>query len=95
MLVAQTTHHEGAFDAIAEKARSLLKNVEVFRTICGATHLRQAEVQQIAQQVDCMIVVGGKNSGNTQRLAQIAADSGVPAFHVESAEELDPALLSR
>lgn len=41
-----------------------------------------------------MVVVGGKNSGNTRRLAQIAADSGIPAFHVESADELDPDLLA-
>ncbi len=94
VLVAQTTHHEGAFEEIAQKAREVLKKVEVFRTICGATHLRQTEVQQLAQQVDCMVVVGGKNSGNTKRLAQIAADAGVPALHVESAEELDLDLLS-
>ena len=43
----------------------------------------------MAKAVDAVVVVGGRNSGNTQRLAQVVEQEGVPAFHVESEAELD------
>ncbi len=94
VLVAQTTQHEGKYQEIAAHARARFKNLKVFDTICGATHRRQSEVQALAEQVECMVVVGGKNSGNTRRLATIAADTGVPTMHVETDEELDEQMLS-
>jgi 4-hydroxy-3-methylbut-2-enyl diphosphate reductase len=67
----------------------------VFDTICDSTERRQAEVRRIADSADAVIVVGGKNSGNTQRLAEIVAHMDKPAYPIESEEELEPAALER
>ena len=69
--------------------------VEVHDTICEATHSRQDEVLRLASEVDGVVVVGGRQSGNTKRLAQLAAQSGRPAFLVETEADLDRARLSQ
>jgi 1-aminocyclopropane-1-carboxylate deaminase/D-cysteine desulfhydrase-like pyridoxal-dependent ACC family enzyme len=61
----------------------------IFDTICDATRNRQDEVRALAPHVDAIVVVGGYHSGNTRRLAQVAESTGLPVFHVETAEELD------
>jgi 4-hydroxy-3-methylbut-2-enyl diphosphate reductase len=61
----------------------------VVNTICDDTHTRQEEVLQVAPTVDAMVIVGGKGSSNTQRLVEISESTGTPAFHVETADELD------
>jgi 4-hydroxy-3-methylbut-2-enyl diphosphate reductase len=62
---------------------------DIYDTICDSTEKRQAEVQCLAAQVDAVVVVGGKESGNTQRIYEVARSTGKPAFHVETEEELD------
>jgi 4-hydroxy-3-methylbut-2-enyl diphosphate reductase len=61
---------------------------KIFNTICDSTERRQAEVQRLAEAVDAVIVVGGHNSGNTRRLAEIARQTGKPTYHIESESEL-------
>ncbi len=67
--------------------------VRVHNTICEATRERQEAAARLADSVDAMVVIGGKNSANTTRLAEICAGR-VPTCHVESASELDPAFLA-
>jgi 4-hydroxy-3-methylbut-2-enyl diphosphate reductase len=67
----------------------------IFDTICDSTEKRQAEVKETAKNVDAVIVVGGKNSGNTQRLAEVAREAGAAAFHIETESELDIKALSK
>jgi 4-hydroxybenzoate polyprenyltransferase len=67
---------------------------KLFNTICDSTEKRQAEVKHVAQQVDALVVVGGRDSGNTRRLVEIARQAGKPAFHVETEAELDAAALA-
>lgn len=88
-LAAQTTQDREVFESIARdlSARPEL-DVKVLETICDATRSRQDEAVQIAREVDCMIVVGGRESGNTRRLAQVASAQGTPCHHVETVEEL-------
>jgi 4-hydroxy-3-methylbut-2-enyl diphosphate reductase len=62
--------------------------VRVFNTICRATTIRQKEAVEIARKVDSMIVVGGYNSGNTQRLAAICREIQPRTYHIETAHEL-------
>jgi len=90
-LVSQTTFERNAFDKIAEKmqARFGEENVLVKKTICSATDQRQLETIKLAGEVDAMIVVGGKHSANTLRLAKLAAESGKPTQHIESEKEID------
>ena len=90
-LVSQTTFDRKLFDEIAAKVKehfAASKDVAIKKTICSATDLRQTEVAMLARQVDALIVVGGKNSANTQRLAKIARDSGTPVQLVETEREI-------
>ena len=59
--------------------------------ICYATQNRQDAVKQLASQCDVVIVVGSQNSSNSNRLREVAAKLGTPAYLVDNAEQLDPA----
>lgn len=89
-VVAQTTQQEAVFNEVVELLRARSMNLHVYNTICGSTKRRQDEVRRIAQQSDEVVVVGGKGSGNTQRLAKVAESQGVPALHIETADEIPP-----
>lgn len=92
-LAAQTTQDQGEFIRIRDWVCVQLGQVPVLCTICNATSKRQEEVLALAGQVEVVIVVGGKKSGNTRRLAALAEGRGVPTWHVESPEELPPEAL--
>jgi len=91
LVVAQTTFEEGRFCEILDAIRARYADGEVkdINTICQSTMRRQEEVRNLAEKVDAMVVVGGKNSGNTRRLVEVAVESGVPAFHIEDSLDLD------
>ena len=89
IVVAQTTQDGRFFNTISRTMKERFPHFKLFDTICDSTHKRQAEVRSMAKGVDAVVVVGGRNSGNTQRLAQVAEQEGIPVFHVEREEELD------
>ncbi|NCC24726.1 MAG: 4-hydroxy-3-methylbut-2-enyl diphosphate reductase [Deltaproteobacteria bacterium] len=92
-LAAQTTQARDMFGRVREVVLDLCgEETPILDTICDATKERQEEVVEIAAQVEAMVVVGGKNSGNTRRLAAVARESGVFCVHVETAGELAGAL---
>ncbi len=93
-VVAQTTQDWSLFDRIAQKIKERFTECKVYNTICQSTHRRQADVLMLSKGVDAMIIVGGKNSANTGRLAQLSASTGTPTFHIETEEELNPEVLS-
>jgi 4-hydroxy-3-methylbut-2-enyl diphosphate reductase len=96
VLAAQTTQDIRQFSAIqACLEQRLGSGVSVLHTICDATEKRQNEALAIAVRVDCMVVVGGRESGNTRRLAELAAGTGIPALHVESEKELDASFFKK
>jgi len=64
------------------------KNLKIFKTICNATQERQNSAVELARNVDLMIVIGGKNSGNTNRLAEVCRDVGCTTYHIETSTEL-------
>ncbi len=97
----QTTMLAGESLAIAEEFRrsmerrhgaaAVAEHFRTFDTICSATQERQdAVVALLEEQLDLMVVVGGYNSSNTTHLAALVASRGVPAFHIEDANCLDP-----
>ncbi len=88
VLASQTTQEGKIFLEIIEYLRNIYKDIPSLSTICNATHQRQEEVMNIASSVDAFIIVGGKNSGNTCRLADVAIAQGVPTWHIETVEEL-------
>lgn len=89
IIVAQTTQSVSFFKEIEKWANSKFPDYKVFNTICDSTSKRQSEVSSLADSMDAIVVVGGRNSGNTQRLAEIAGQSGKPVYHIESESELD------
>jgi len=89
-LVVQTTQAPARLGAVAAALAVRARELRAFNTICGATSQRQESALRLAQQVEVMVVVGGKNSANTNRLSQLCEQTGVPTHHVETAAELDP-----
>jgi 4-hydroxy-3-methylbut-2-enyl diphosphate reductase len=63
--------------------------------ICYATQNRQDAVRQLAQQVDLVIVVGSKNSSNSNRLREVGENLGVPAKLIDDGSAIDPAWLDK
>lgn len=89
-VVAQTTQNEDFFKEAVGYLAENTEELKVFNTICDATSVRQEEVKQLAPTVDIMIIIGGKHSGNTQRLAQISKALNPNTYHIETAQELKP-----
>lgn len=96
-VVSQTTFNSSEFDSLTDTLRQRLPAAEfvIKKTICAATNKRQAEIRNLATQVDALVVVGGKHSANTTRLAHIGCKAGLPTQHVETEKELDTEALSR
>ena len=95
IVVAQTTQSKCQFEARVQEITGRFPQVQIYNTICDATASRQAEVQELAQQAEALVVVGGRNSGNTQRLVEISQGTGIPTYHVETEQELDLVEMSR
>lgn len=87
-VVSQTTANLESFDKIVQKLKTKINNLTVKNTICFATKERQISAIDLAREVDCMVVIGGKHSSNTQKLVNICKDL-VPTFSVETKEELE------
>jgi len=90
-VVAQTTQPQENFDAVVDILRKTGAEVRVCNTICNATAERQKAALDLARQVDVMVVVGGKNSANTRKLASLCHASGTRTYHIEEAGQMDPA----
>jgi small subunit ribosomal protein S1 len=93
-VIAQTTQSLNNFRAVVSTLVEKSDELKIFNTICHATTHRQEAALDIAKMVDLMIVIGGYNSANTNRLASLCLDSGVPTRHVETADELEASWLN-
>ena len=87
-LIAQTTIKKSEYDAIAAQFEARCPSFLAYDTLCPATAERQEALKQMAERVEALLVVGGKNSANTQRLFMAAKETGKPAWHIETAAEL-------
>ena len=90
LVIAQTTYHLGKFKEIEKLLKEKLKDIklEIKNTICMATELRQKETEKLSNEVDKMIIIGGKNSSNTKKLFEIANQNCKEAICVETKKEL-------
>lgn len=89
VVLAQTTISLEKFNNIVEELKKYIKNIVVKNTICASTKLRQEETQEIAKKVECMIIVGGKHSSNSNKLYEIAKKFCKNVFFVETKDELE------
>lgn len=93
-VVSQTTANLESFDKIVSKLKSKIEDLTVNNTICFATKERQLSATDLAKEVDCMVVIGGKHSSNTQKLVNICKNI-VPTFSIETKEELEKSKLEK
>ncbi|MBQ6267377.1 MAG: bifunctional 4-hydroxy-3-methylbut-2-enyl diphosphate reductase/30S ribosomal protein S1 [Clostridia bacterium] len=87
IFVSQTTFSQKAWKNCKEIIKNLCTNPKIFDTICSATRKRQEEAERLSEQNDAMIVIGGRHSSNTAKLAAVCSEH-CPTFLVERAQEL-------
>lgn len=87
-VVSQTTNRLEKFQLLADIVKERSSESEIFNTICNATRTRQDSAAELAQRVDAMIVIGGKTSSNTTKLAEISRKYCNNVYLIETVEEL-------
>lgn len=90
-VVVQTTQTRANLASVAAALAPVARELLVFNTICDATEKRQSAACELAAEVEVVVVVGGRNSANTARLAQLCRAIESRTHHIESAVELEPA----
>ena len=93
-VVVQTTQTREVLDAVVAALAQRGVQLLVKNTICFATRQRQEAAAALADEVDAIVVIGGRNSSNTSRLADICAAACPRTRHIESPDEIDPAWLA-
>ena len=93
-VVVQTTQTHEVLDAVVAALEQRGVQLLVKNTICFATRQRQEAAAALADEVDAIVVIGGRNSSNTSRLADICAAACPRTHHIESPDEIDPAWLA-
>jgi len=95
-MVSQSTMFTHEFKSLTEELSKLYPGLVVFDTICGATKERQSDLVELVRDgAEAIVVIGGKHSANTRKLAKLATSHNRPTFHVETAEDLDFAELQK
>ncbi|MCK4352650.1 4-hydroxy-3-methylbut-2-enyl diphosphate reductase [candidate division WOR-3 bacterium] len=89
-VIAQTTLASSTFAEVVSHLLQTTKELHIYNTICEVVSLRQQHTIELAKKVDLMIVVGGHNSANTTRLAELSRDQGCETYHIETKAELKP-----
>jgi 4-hydroxy-3-methylbut-2-enyl diphosphate reductase len=93
-IVAQTTQSAEKLGQVAARVIPRARDVKIANTICDATSQRQGAALEIARGVDVMLVVGGRHSANTARLAELCSATPSSTHHIETANEIEPEWLA-
>ncbi len=93
-IVSQTTFNHNKFQELVEIIKQKGYHIIVLNTICDATNKRQVEAAEIASQVDAMLVIGSKNSSNTQKLYEICKTSCNDTYYIQTADDFQLSDLS-
>ncbi len=91
-IIQQTTQPLSKVKEILNKIINSLdefEEIRIFNTLCNFTSKRLESTEKVANQVDVMIVIGGRNSANTTQLANLCRKIGVKTYHIEEAKEID------
>lgn len=88
-IVSQTTFNYKKFQDLVEIITKKGYDIVVRNTICNATEDRQTEARALAQKADAMIVIGGKNSSNTQKLFEICREECENTYYIQTLRDLD------
>ena len=91
-MVSQSTMFTHEFKYLTGLLAEKYPGMLIFDTICGATKERQSDLVDLVKEgADAIVVIGGKHSANTRKLAKLASSHDRPTFHIETAEDLLPA----
>lgn len=88
-IIVQTTQSFDTLKEIVLEVIATAREVKIYNTICDSTVQRMKETKEIAKKVDLMIIVGGKNSANTNQLVKLSKEACAKVYHLETAEELE------
>ena len=89
-MVSQSTMFTHEFQELSNRLAEDYKDLFIFDTICGATKERQSDLVSLVKEgAEVIVVIGGKHSANTRKLAKLAAQQGRPTFHIETVNDLD------
>ncbi|MBP3233471.1 MAG: bifunctional 4-hydroxy-3-methylbut-2-enyl diphosphate reductase/30S ribosomal protein S1 [Eubacterium sp.] len=88
-VVSQTTFSLKKFQELVAELQDRYYNVNVCKTICNATEERQKEAESLSKSVDAMIVIGGRNSSNTQKLYEICKQNCYNTYYIQTLADLD------
>ena len=89
-IVTQTTQSMETFRYLVMKMLEIGNEIKIYNTICGATQKRQKSTLELAEKVDIMIIIGGKNSANTTHLVQLSRKTNKPTYHIEKSTDINP-----
>ncbi|MCD6292113.1 MAG: 4-hydroxy-3-methylbut-2-enyl diphosphate reductase [Deltaproteobacteria bacterium] len=87
-LLSQTTLSQQLYNKIVLSLLASKGELRCFNTICTATSNRQSEALELARKCDCMIIIGGRNSANTNRLHELCKEIQPASYHIETANDL-------
>jgi 4-hydroxy-3-methylbut-2-enyl diphosphate reductase len=91
VLVSQTTFNTAIWQKCVDITKKLYTNVVIFDTICSATAKMQSEAVSIAKKSDIMVIIGGRESSNTEKLRNVCSEH-CPTILIERADELEPSM---
>jgi 4-hydroxy-3-methylbut-2-enyl diphosphate reductase len=90
-VLSQTTQSLDNFRQIVGDLAIRVRELKVLNTLCPAITVRQEETDVMVESVQALLVVGGRGSSNTTRLAEIGRGRSLPTYHIETAAEIEPA----
>ncbi|MBE6606840.1 MAG: 4-hydroxy-3-methylbut-2-enyl diphosphate reductase [Ruminococcaceae bacterium] len=94
ILCAQTTQNLYEWEKCQKILQKLCTNSNIFDTICGVTETRQKEAEHLAREHDAVIIIGGRDSSNSNKLHQVSCSVNPNSFFVEDASAINTAVFS-
>jgi len=88
-ILSQTTLRSDEFEKFCLETKKNAQEVQVFNTVCNATLYRQNAAADMAKKVSLVLVVGGKNSSNTGKLASLCSEIQKRTYHIESCDDIE------
>jgi (E)-4-hydroxy-3-methyl-but-2-enyl pyrophosphate reductase len=88
LVVAQTTITKQIFNEVTDVLGKKIANLEIFDSICDTTEKRQSEAEALSKESDVVLVIGGKNSSNTEKLYTLCKKNCENTYYIENIDEL-------
>lgn len=88
MVISQTTIKQDEYDKVCAVLQRNCDELKIVESICSATSKRQASLVDLCGRVDACLIIGGRDSANTQRLYMTAHETGIPCWHIQDVSEI-------